>query len=256
MSQNESESNTQTVAREGSTNKVGQACIALFVVFVVALFAFGKAPLGVVAGKGGSSVNFDMLSSVGVLGGVFAVFFLPFRLPAILRLAPVKKVLGLIGGSGLIVHSVIAILMPLSYGSLHAPAGTGGIPPMARSGAEQWVIDGQVYRIESTYCLRLPKGLQYTIDYPWKFDPSEGPMNDARALEIAFPLMKHAYQKGLYKRTRITKLGHGKVLPTRIGVSLFERRGDKVSGYRVALSINDIIWRIQHEQVTTRIAGG
>ncbi|MCD4699981.1 MAG: hypothetical protein K8R91_05360 [Phycisphaerae bacterium] len=226
--------------------RAGQNCIVLFVIFVIALFAFGKSPVNRIISDRGSRVNFDIISGIGVVVALYALFFILFRLRIILKLTTAKKVLGLIGGIGLILHSVIAIAMPLSYGVPQA-VGTGSNQPMAQSGQEQWQIDGKGYRIESTYYLTLPKGLQYTIEYPWKFKVPIAEMNDERALEIVFPLMKHAYEKGLYKRMRISKLGKGNIATSRIGVTLFERHGKEVGGYKVALSLDEIKRRIEQE---------
>ncbi|MDY6913749.1 MAG: hypothetical protein SVT52_04750 [Planctomycetota bacterium] len=220
----------------------GQNCIVMFVLFVVSLLSFGRCPAIWTKGDGGSSFNLNILSTIGVAGGLYALIFIPLRLRTILKLPTAKKVLGLTGGIGLIAHSVIAILIPLSSGS--GAVGTAGNVPLARSGVEQWQIDGQVYNVETTYYLRLPEGLQYTVQYPWRFQDSQGPMNDERALKVAFPLMKYAYEKGLYKRFKITKVGQGTITPSRIGVVLFERKGSQTRGYRVALSISGIEKRI------------
>ena len=72
-------------------------------------------------------------------------------------------------------------------------------------------------------------------------------MDNERALPIVFPLMKHAYEKGLYKRTYLAKLGEGALHPTRIGVTLLERRGpERVQGYRIGLSVEQIRERIEN----------
>ncbi len=231
--------------------RVGQSCITLFVVFVIVLFAFGKSPVNRITSDGGSHINFNMISCIGIGVAFYALFFIPLRLRTILKLTTAKKVLGLIGGAGLIIHSVIAIAMPLAYGTPQA-VGTGSNQPTARSGQEQWWIDGKKYRIESTYYLTLPEGLQYTIEYPWKFKAPTAEMNDERALEIVFPLIKHAYEKGFYKRVKILKLGKGNIAPSRIGVTLFERRGKEVGGYKVALSLDEIKTRIEQAKSATQ----
>ncbi len=231
--------------------RAGENCIVLFVVFVIVLFAFGKSPVNRITSDGGGGVNYNMISCIGIALGLYALFFIPIRLITILELTTAKKVLGLIGGIGLITHSVIAVAMPLSYGVPQA-VGTGGNQPMAQSGQEQWQIDGKEYHIESTYLLRLPEGLQYTIEYPWKVKVPIVEMNDERALEIVFPLMKHAYEKGFYKRMRISKLGKGNMAISRIGVTLFERRGKEVGGYKVALSLDEIKSRIEQGEPSTQ----
>lgn len=245
-------SNEQTPAdcREASVMKqAGQVSIFLFVIFVISLLSFGKAPLNKITGTNSSSVNFNLISCLGVGFGVFAFFFLLVRFKTILRIETATKVLGLIGGFGLITHTILAIFLPLSYqlgagfGSAR-PTGSAGFQPMAQSGAEEWVIDGKTYRISSTYYLRLSEGFQFTIGYPHQFNQGLDNMNKERALKIVFPLMKHAYRNNLHERASVTKLGQGKLTPSRIGVVLFDKQGGKASGFKVALSLDQIKKRI------------
>ncbi len=234
------------------TKRSGRICIALFVAFLIVLLSFGRAPLRRVAGDDGSRIDFNLISLLGVGIGVFAVFYLPISFRRILRVSTARKVLGLIGGFGLVVHVLLVLLVSGSGGlGGGGPVATGGRPSMGRSGAEEWVIDGEKYRIAATYSLVLPEGLQYTIEYPYRFRPSDGQMNDRRALEIVFPLMKHAYEQGLYKRVSVAKLGKGKLNPSRIGVALFQKQGSYVGGYRVGLSLADIKKRIEANPTTS-----
>ncbi|MDY7011058.1 MAG: hypothetical protein SVV80_09955 [Planctomycetota bacterium] len=110
--------------------RAGENCIVLFVIFVIAMFAFGKSPVNRITSDGGSRVSYNIISCIGIVGALYALFFIPLRLRTILKLTTAKKVLGLIGGIGLILHSVIAIAMPLSYGVPQA-VGTGSNRPMA-----------------------------------------------------------------------------------------------------------------------------
>jgi len=233
--------------------RAGQTCITVFVVFLVSLLSFGKAPISRVAGTDGSRVNFNLISCLGVAMGVFAFFFLLLRLKGILRLSMTRKALGLIGSLGLIAHTILAFL-PLSYAARSVqPAGTAGNRPLGVGGSEQWVIDGKTYRISSTYHLQLPEGFQFTIEHPYRFGQAHRSMNDARALEIALPLMKYAYANGLHKRTSVTKLGQGKVVPSRIGVVLVERQGGTARGYRVALGLQQIKERMERMEPETPV---
>jgi len=106
------------------------------------------------------------------------------------------------------------------------------------------VVDGKTWDIAATYYLRLPQGLQFTIEYPYRFNGAAERMNDEGALAIVFPLMKHAYTKGLYRRGAILKVGEGRLTPSRIGVTLFEKVNGNVHGYRVGLSLAQIRERI------------
>lgn len=249
MNQQTSNERAAVDRREASRiRRAGRTCITLFVVFLISVLSFGKAPFHTVTGTEGSRVNFDLISCLGVAMGIFAFIFLLLSFKRILRLSTARKVLGLIGGFGLIAHTILALFLPLSYGAGAAqPVGTAGNQPFAQSGSEEWVIDGKTYCISSTYYLRLPEGFQFTIEYPYRFVQADTHMNDERALEIVFPMMKHAYRSNLYKRTSVTKLGQGQLVPSRIGVVLFERRGGSSRGYRVALSLDQIRERIEQD---------
>ncbi len=236
---------TQHVKQDVTLKRAGQSSITLFVVFIIVLMSFGQAPVARVSSNGGFRLNFNIISCLGIAVGIYAFFFLLSRLRTILQLTNVKKTLGLIGGFGLILHLLLAFLMPLPWGAEQAAVTTGGYSPMARSGPEQWRINDKTYNIEATYYLALPEGLQYTIEYPWTFASEKNRMNDKRALEISFPLMKYAYEQELYKRTSIGKLGQHTTAPSRIGVTLFEKIGNnKVKGYRVALTVDEIEKRV------------
>ena len=64
-------------------------------------------------------------------------------------------------------------------------------------------------------------------------------------MAIAFPLMQHAFENKLYKRTQVSKIGEGPIGVSRIGVALVERQGPKSHGYRVAPSLAEIQSRIE-----------
>lgn len=230
------------------TKRAGQTCITLFVVFVISLLSFGKAPLARVASSDGSRVNFNLISCLGIAMGVFAFVFLLAGFRRVLRLATAKKVLGLIGCFGLILHTILALFLPLSYGAgTPAAVGTAGNQPLAQSGPEEWIVEGKACRIASTYYLRLPEGFQYTIEYSYRFSQDDGSMDDDRALALVFPLMKHAYTNGLHTRASVYKLGQGAITPSRIGVTLFEKDGGSTRVYRVALSLDQVKKRIEQE---------
>ena len=111
---------------------------------------------------------------------------------------------------------------------------------MAWSGPELWQIDDRKYQIRSTYYLALPEGLQFTIEYPYAFSSPLSEVTREQALQVAMPLIRHAYDAGLYKRSQVTKVGAGSVEPTRIGVVLVQGEGPAQRGYRVALPVEAI----------------
>jgi len=134
-------------------------------------------------------------------------------------------------------------------GPLPRPVGTGGNTPWAPKGPEQWRIDGKTCDIETTYYLGVPKGLQFTVQCSYEFGPHGPGKIDAPAkVELAFPLMKHAFENGLYDWAVITDRASGvAMIPQRIGVVLYERRDGKVTGVRVGLSLQEIRDRIEQQ---------
>ena len=230
----------------------------MFVVFLMTLFAFGQAAAVRVHTDKGYALNFNALSCLGVVSGVLALLLLPWRLRTILRGPKVKAVLGLIGGVGLITHLVLAVMAgvpwvpgwapPAAYRLLPPtsqpgavkprPAGVEGNKFMAWSGQETWDINGRAYEIRATYYLGLPAGLQYTIEYPYA--GADAIFNDAEALKVAWPVIRHAYEAGLYKRAKIIDKGGRSVPRTRIGVTLLKEGGGMTKGYRVGLSLEEI----------------
>ncbi len=238
--------------REASKIKrMGQTCTTFFVVFLISLLSFGKAPFAKIGSTEVSRVHFNIISCFGVAIGFFAFIFLLTSFRRVLRLATTKKVFGIIGCSGLILHTILALFLPLSYAvGTTQTVGTAGNQALAQGGAEEWVVDSRSYKIASTYYLRLPEGLQYTIEYPYQFSQSDGSMDDERALEIVFPLIKHAYANDLYKGASVARVGQGVLVPSRIGVTLFEKHGEKTRGYRVALNLDQIKKRIKQESAS------
>jgi hypothetical protein len=115
---------------------------------------------------------------------------------------------------------------------------------MARSGPENWSVEGRSWKVTSTYYLALPEGLQFTIEVP----VADVPATMADAERMAWPVMRHAYEKRIYARTHLSKLGGGSAAPERIGVSLFRSDGIHTKGMRVALSFAEIRDRIEREQ--------
>jgi hypothetical protein len=105
-----------------------------------------------------------------------------------------------------------------------------------------WVIDGKATQIASTYYLALPEGLQFTIETPVETIPYV----ESDAVDEAWPLMKHAFEKGIYTRTKIHALGSGDVVPGRIGVAFFKKQGAETKGMRVALSVGEIEFRLKN----------
>ena len=73
--------------REASKMKrAGQACVTFFVVFLISLLAFGKAPSVWTEGSDGGRLDFNLISSLGVVVGIFAFMFLLVSLKRLLRL--------------------------------------------------------------------------------------------------------------------------------------------------------------------------
>jgi len=209
----------------------------------VVLLSFGRAPTTRVTNGQSWSLHFDLISCLGIGMGAYALLFFARRFRTVRALGALRLALGAIGGAGLVVHAVMAIGFPRS--STLAPPGAGGNAPLSRTGPEQWQIDGKTYDIGATYVLRFSEGLQYTIEHPCVFPNGPSTMTKDEALAVAFPLMRHAYEKGLHRRVTVRKLGEGEVEMSWIGVVLFEHRGTERVGYRVSLGLDEIRDRIQ-----------
>ena len=121
---------------------------------------------------------------------------------------------------------------------------TGPFMPMAKSGPYTITVDGVERRIDDSYYLALPDGLQFTMDVT----VSSVPPDKAAALTIAWPYMRDAYLKETYLRSSITKAGSGPTPPVGIGVALVVREGIKMSGYRIGLKLTEIQARLAAEQ--------
>lgn len=117
---------------------------------------------------------------------------------------------------------------------------------MARLGAETWDIDGKQYVVATTYYLALPDGLQFTIEYEPKDGLDATSLTGEQAFEAAFPLMKYAFEKGLYKRSKISAAGKGELSVSAIGVALYARNPDgSTSGRRVRGTLAEVEARIK-----------
>ena len=120
----------------------------------------------------------------------------------------------------------------------------GPFLPMAKAGPEVWRVDASEYRVAATYYLALPKGLQYTIDYRVPDEVKVEGMTEAAAYDLAFPLMRYAYEHESYKRAVIKRSGTDEQQVALIGVSLFKGNFGYTKGYRVSRALSDIKARI------------
>ena len=143
---------------------------------------------------------------------------------------------------------LVIFLILFSLGcNVNVGSNTSGHSPMAKQGPETWEINCKKMNITSTYYLALPEGLQYTIECPWKFGDPNQAISQEEAMIDAFPLIRYAYEKALYKRSSITKVGSGLMEATRIGVVLSETTGVRTRGYRIGLSITEIQEKLRKE---------
>ncbi|MFP3936771.1 MAG: hypothetical protein ACLFVW_00425 [Phycisphaerae bacterium] len=85
-------------------------CVAMFVLLILTLPRLGRAAMLRTWQWDGGEVMLDVISFLGLLGGMFAAVYLPVRLQRILKLSPTVKVLGLVGAGGLIVHLGFSLL--------------------------------------------------------------------------------------------------------------------------------------------------
>jgi hypothetical protein len=121
-------------------------------------------------------------------------------------------------------------------------------PTVGMQGPETWTIDGKKYRIEESYFLPVSDGMQYTIEYVHRFGKPLETVTDEEALQIAFPLMRYAYEHDVYLRKRIYKIGSENITAKRIGVILIEEHGNKSQNYWAGLALGQIAARIRNEK--------
>jgi hypothetical protein len=115
---------------------------------------------------------------------------------------------------------------------------------MAQSGTLTWNIGGKDIQIANTYFLTLPEGLQYTVEYEVPNGVDLTSIADQQAYDLAFPLMKYAFEHHLHESTKVNAVSSGVVPVSRIGVSLFVRVGNGTRGYRVARNLEEVRARI------------
>jgi hypothetical protein len=97
-------------AQRPGGRRMAFVCVVMFVLLVLALPRLGRAAVLRTWAWQGGEVLVDLLSLLALVGGLFAAVYLPVRLQRILRLPPTPKVLGLVGGGGLIVHLGFSLL--------------------------------------------------------------------------------------------------------------------------------------------------
>lgn len=132
------------------------------------------------------------------------------------------------------------VAIALSSCKVNFSNNTAGHAPMAASGPETWTVEGKTIDVQKTYLLALPEGLQYTIETTYDFGSSaQLTITQPQAVDIAFPIMKYAYENNLYSRTSISRNGTP-LTPTRIGVVLIQNINGRSRGYRVGLSLDEI----------------
>jgi hypothetical protein len=230
--------------------RAGQNGILAFVVLVIVLLAFGKSPVDKMDGPQGYRLNFNFISCLGILVGVFTTIDMLTHLRAMWQLSKVKKTLGLIGVAGLAAHTVIALCCPLSGGNRTGTlVGWEGFSPIMLSGEREWVIDDQPYHIQSTYFVHLPEGWPFTIECPVERVPTDA----QDAYRIPFPLIKYAYINDLY--SKLHKVGAGNLAVDRIGVVLFTKNKRTAKFY---MTVDQVKKRVDESKphVTTSGVGG
>jgi hypothetical protein len=79
--------------------------------FVLAALSPGARPISSVdLPNGVHKLNFNVFSCIGIAGGIWALFFLPRNARRLKALPPARRVLGLIGAIGLLVHLLLVVL--------------------------------------------------------------------------------------------------------------------------------------------------
>ena len=222
--------------------KARRNCIIMLVLCGVVALSFGAAPVTTWDNGESTGINLNFVSLLGLAGGVFAAAYLALRIRVVLRLSIPFRAACLLAGAFLIVHSAVAVSAPRSGGT--GGKGDGGDIAIDSSGPHRWQVAGRARDIEVTYYLSMADGLQYTIVYLLTGARGLARMHPDRALATAWPLIKHAYENGLYKRAMPTTLARGEMAVSRIGVVLLHHEGKRVKGIRAAMTLDEIKERI------------
>ncbi len=126
-----------------------------------------------------------------------------------------------------------------------APLEPSAIDP---TGPHTWKIDGREFPVRWTYWVQRDQEILYIIEYDPRVHIPNAQVD--RILTTIFPLMKHAYQKELYKRpTSDAKQ------PDIIGMTLIDATAPDLKVYRIPFKIKDIASHIDLlKQAETRPA--
>ena len=122
---------------------------------------------------------------------------------------------------------------------------TSPFPQIAQTGRETWNIAGKEYQIESTYIIIFKNGVQYTINYVCDENIDIDSLNKDKALEIAFPIIRYAYDNDLYKKKHVKQNGKD-IKVDAIGVAIMKQKSEakglvtKSHMYKVSLSLGEI----------------
>jgi hypothetical protein len=118
------------------------------------------------------------------------------------------------------------------------PPLTQRVPVAGEKGKETWVVEGKGFAVDRTYFLLFPDGVAWMID--WRCgdcDAALESVDEGRAEEMAWPLLRHAWEGRLWERAMVADAGA--VPPGRVVVSIIGTR----KGYRVNREVGWIAWR-------------
>ena len=234
----------QVVENVISSKRVGQICTTLFSLALVYTVFMGQG-LFIASEPDGYKINF--VSAFGILLAFYCIFFVIRDYRAIRKLSWFKMLIGFIGITGFLTHSVLALFAPKQLLEVSAAgrvfSGPVSFAPIAATGAERWTIEGRSYNIKSSYFLVLPEGVQYTVTYQLPPAQLEG-LEREQADQLAFPIMVHIVENELHLRTWIKAVAGEEVNPERIGITFLYPQGQGATGYRYGLSIAEIEKRI------------
>jgi hypothetical protein len=115
---------------------------------------------------------------------------------------------------------------------------------MAQSGPEDWSIDGRTYHVNRSYYVREGSAeVVYVVEYQVADKAVLFGVDDERALKLAWPIMKYAYESRAYERAQFDALRGRAPAMTRIGVDLVAKDGGHLTSYRVVQSVGEIVSR-------------
>ena len=117
---------------------------------------------------------------------------------------------------------------------------------IADAGPETWRVGVGEYRLSSTHYERGPGSeVRYVMTYPVPAEPGATSLPSERAAELAFPLIRYAYDHHTADRTRIPPVRGTTGSPPNLVVDLISASDGHLL-FRYEVPSGEVTWRLAH----------